>query len=819
MSYREFFKSLTDFYPHPYQERVAEHLQAGQSVILRVPTGAGKTWAAVAPFLYSLRVGRPIADRLLYALPLRSLATSLHATVCEGMVRVFDRVTEVENDREYSGDRRYCSLQIGSQKDDPFFESDVVLTTIDQLLSGYLFLPVSLPDRVGNINAGALIGSVAVIDEIHLLDPDVALGTVIEMLDRLRGLCQFVLMTATMSDKTVDWLAGQLRAVALRVDDDEIRCLPSQWTKRRSWRWRGDPVSAADIKAGHSGGRTIVLLNTVQRAQDMLLEIENLYRDEPQKPELLLLHARFYPEDRRSVEDRLPEYFGPKATKSNIILVTTQVIEAGLDISADHLHSELAPMNALVQRAGRTARYEERPTGTVTVYDVSNLAPYQDERTLVDCTRDALRSLPPPGREVDFVQERDWVGLVHADAEGRKLRQYENLFSRREAVHEAMDRGDRGLLSRLVRDIDSIGVAITEDPETLFSGPAWPRVLSVSGVALMRLSEHFRDLRPGQWVAKGAEEEENGEERPGSSLRWPVLSPQNLRAQWLVAIHPDFASYDTRLGLRLGVGGPAPNPSFTRHMPAQHYDYQFEPWTAHAERMVKQARAMRPSHARAAEFLACRNGVPTELVEELVYLTCALHDAGKLAVDWQKIAWRWQDDKDTRARAAGLTVPVRPRVPLAHTWFEFEADRDFRSRREYKFPAHAVQGAYALCEALVTRLTELGGENWGSVAAPCAVTAIARHHGTRTRKCTLFGFNGNIARETVARVVSSHQRDFSLQGCYHLVDCEAFPFVLLAFCRELDAPLWPVYAFLIRRLRLADQFATRAGSGDMINPL
>lgn len=810
MSYREFFKSLTDFYPHQYQERVAEHLQAGQSVILRVPTGAGKTWAAVAPFLYSLRVGRPIADRLLYALPLRSLATSLHATVCEGMVRVFDRVTEVENDREYSGDRRYCSLQIGSQKDDPFFESDVVFTTIDQLLSGYLFLPVSLPDRVGNINAGALIGAVVVIDEIHLLDPDVALGTVIEMLDRLHGLCQFVLMTATMSDKTVDWLAGQLKAVALRVDDDEIRCLPSQRTKHRSWRWRGEPVRAADIKAEHSGGRTIVLLNTVQRAQDLFLETEGLYCDDPKKPELLLLHARFYQEDRRSVEDRLPEYFGPKATKSNVILVTTQVIEAGLDISADHLHSELAPMNALVQRAGRAARYEERPTGAVTVYDVSNLAPYQDERTLVDCTRNALRSLPPQGREVDFVQERDWVGLVHADAEERELRPYENLFSRREAVHEAMDRGDRGLLSRLVRDIDSIGVAITEDPEALFSGPVWPRVLTISGVALMRLREHFRDLRSGQWVAKGAEEED-GDERPGFSLRWPVLSPQDLRAQWLVAIHPDFASYDRRLGLRLGVGGPAPNPSFTQHMPSRHYDYQFEPWTAHSERVVKQARAMRASHARGAEFLACSNGVPAELVEELVDLTCALHDAGKLAIDWQKTAWRWQDHKDARARAAGLTVPVRPRVPLAHTWFEFAADRDFRSRREYKFPAHAVQGAYASCEALVTCLKGLGGENWGSTAAPCAITAIARHHGTRARKCTLFGFDPNIARETVARVASS-QPGFRLQGCSDLVDSETFPSVLLAFCRGLDASLWPVYAFLIRRLRLADQFATRDGS-------
>ena len=273
MSYREFFKNLTDFYPYPYQEQLAEHLQGGQSVILRVPTGAGKTWAAVAPFLYSLRNGRPIADRLLYALPLRSLATSLHETVCGGMVRVFDEIAQIGNNREYAGGRRYCSLQIGSQKDDVFFESDVVFTTIDQLLSGYLFLPVSLPDRLGNINAGALIGSLVVLDEIHLLDADVALGTVIEMLDRLRNLCQFVLMTATMSDGTVNWLAQRLGANVARVTDDAIRCLPTQRTKRRTWRWRGESIKAAGIKTEHGAGRTIVLLNSVQRAQDLFLRL------------------------------------------------------------------------------------------------------------------------------------------------------------------------------------------------------------------------------------------------------------------------------------------------------------------------------------------------------------------------------------------------------------------------------------------------------------------------------------------------------------------------------------------------------------------
>jgi CRISPR-associated endonuclease/helicase Cas3 len=807
MSYCEFFKSLTGFLPHPYQERLADQLREGRSVILRVPTGAGKTWAAVAPFLYSLRIGSPIGDRLLYALPLRSLATSLHATVCAGMVGVFDQVAQIGNDREYAGERRYCSLQIGSQKDDAFFESDVIFTTIDQLLSGYLFLPVSLPDRVGNINAGALIGSVIVVDEIHLLDSAVALGTVIEMLDRLRGLCQFVLMTATMSDQTMDWLAGRLGAVVLRVDDDEIRGLPSQRTKHRTWRWRNELVKAAGIKSEHSGGRTIVLLNTVQRAQDLFLETEGLYCDDPEKPELLLLHARFYPEDRKRVEDRLPEYFGPKATKSNVILVTTQVIEAGLDLSADHLHSELAPMNALVQRAGRTARYKERPTGTVTIYDVGNLAPYEDERPLVDCTCDALRSLPPQGREVDFVQERDWVRVIHADTEVRELKQYERPFTRRKAVGEAMDQGDRGLLKRLVRDIVSVGIAITDDPKALFQGPTWPRLLSISGFSLKRLGKQFQNLKPDQWVAQGATEDDSGDERPGLRLKWSVLSVDDLRAQWLVAIHPDFASYCTKLGLRLGIGGPAPIHSFAERAPADDYEYQFEPWATHSELTVKQARAMRSSYARAAEFLAQSCGVSGELVESLVELTCALHDTGKLSVDWQKAAWHWQDDKDKRARAAGRIVPARPRVPLAHTWLEPKVDRPFRYKREYRFPPHAVQSAFAVCNTMAEHLAELGGEVWATTAARCAMTAIARHHGTRTRECTLFRFEGDAARECAARAAAA-ERDFDLQACRSLVESGAFPDELLAFSRETDFDSWPLFVFLVRRLRLADQRAT-----------
>ena len=235
MNYRKCFELLTGSSPYPWQERLQTDLASGRSVILRVPTGAGKTWAAVAPFLYGMEIGKPLADRMLYALPLRSLASSLYSTVRQGMDAVFGDVKTHGKDRTYAAQSCHIALQIGGQKNDPFFESDVVFTTIDQLLSSYLFMPVSLPDRLGNMNAGALIGSLIVFDELHLLDPDVALGTTIEMLDRLEGLCQFVLMTATMSDAAIQLLAGKLNAVVAAIPDTEIYSLPTQQSKRRSW--------------------------------------------------------------------------------------------------------------------------------------------------------------------------------------------------------------------------------------------------------------------------------------------------------------------------------------------------------------------------------------------------------------------------------------------------------------------------------------------------------------------------------------------------------------------------------------------------------
>lgn len=138
-----------------------------------------------------------------------------------------------------------------------------------------------------------------------------------------------------------------------------------------------------------------------------------------------MLHSRFYTEDRKKVEDKLKGWFGKEATKTNVILVTTQVVEAGIDISADNLHTEIAPLNSIIQRAGRCARYEGvRGIGTVWIYELltnekglPDFGPYRenDHKALISGTREVLERLPSDGAILDFNSELERLDKVHSN--------------------------------------------------------------------------------------------------------------------------------------------------------------------------------------------------------------------------------------------------------------------------------------------------------------------------------------------------------------------------------------------------------------------
>lgn len=117
----------------------------------------------------------------------------------------------------------------------------------------------------------------------------------------------------------------------------------SEYLKRLA-RHISDPAHHA------ASGLTLIILNTVDRATELF----KLLRQQPRLDgvSVKLIHSRFRPQER----DQWPAFLDQKGGGRRV-LISTQVVEAGVDLSAAMLYTELAPWAALVQRFGRCARY------------------------------------------------------------------------------------------------------------------------------------------------------------------------------------------------------------------------------------------------------------------------------------------------------------------------------------------------------------------------------------------------------------------------------------------------------------------------------
>lgn len=227
-------------------------------------------------------------------------------------------------------------------------------------------------------------------------------------------------MSATLQQdwlKTVDFQdqVAQLARLKLERDDHENADISARWTAKKplikakaSMGAIGELVN--EVLEVHQnrgvGARTILIVNTVKRACDLFWALKKLIDKRSVRPELILLHSRFRPDDRQCQIKRALEQ--PK--QSGTIIVSTQVIEAGVDISATTLFTEVAPWASLVQRFGRCNRYGTE-NGRASVYWVALPSGETDSRKAaapyaLDDLRDAenelanlkdvgLQSLPP----------------------------------------------------------------------------------------------------------------------------------------------------------------------------------------------------------------------------------------------------------------------------------------------------------------------------------------------------------------------------------------------------------------------------------------
>ncbi len=203
-----------------------------------------------------------------------------------------------------------------------------------------------------------------VLDEIQLMGNGLATTTQLQAFREKLGTlgpAHTIWMSATLDRdwlKTVDFEPGE-ESKLIELDDRDKRskrvnsviCASKPLSKAQAKVDQPKELADEILKAHQRASRTIVIVNTVRRAVDLYRHLEK----RKTAAAITLLHSRFRPSDRKRKIDEMLQAPGPAGS----IIISTQVIEAGIDISASVMFTELAPWSSLVQRFGRCNRKGE----------------------------------------------------------------------------------------------------------------------------------------------------------------------------------------------------------------------------------------------------------------------------------------------------------------------------------------------------------------------------------------------------------------------------------------------------------------------------
>lgn len=407
------FEGLWGFEPHPMQTTVAEMVEALAQpglIIVESQTGGGKTEAAI--YAAERMIAKFGLGGFYFALP--SQATSN---------QMFSRVRTYLEGRAVraGGERVQLQLLHGGRDLDVAFEGSIApqgMDATDPRLAGIdgtsrtqasvvaeaWFLGkkrgLLAPFAVGTVDQALLsaLGTrhfflrmfglarkVLVIDEVHAYDAFMS-----RILDRLLAWLRtlgsgVVLLSATLPasrkrDLFAAWHGehepppggrswpayprvmssdGEVRARAVERSPDARRILALAWRQpSASPEDKARETARALVEALSDGGTAAWIANTVREAQAAYAALAEagLKADER-----LLFHARFPAEERRAREQSVLARLDKKASRpQRLVVVATQVIEQSLDIDVDLMVTDLAPIDLLIQRAGRLHRHAER---------------------------------------------------------------------------------------------------------------------------------------------------------------------------------------------------------------------------------------------------------------------------------------------------------------------------------------------------------------------------------------------------------------------------------------------------------------------------
>jgi len=382
-------------------------------VMLLAPCGRGKTEGALL-WALSLNKNHQV-KRIIFAMPTQVTSNAL----ARRMACLFDKsnvgVYHGRSFSELKAKAEEGEVQMNAQEicEQNFraevFWHPVIVTTVDHLLYSFLHGFAQADFALGNLQSAAIV-----FDEVHYYE-----RRLLSHLKQLfRVLRKMQIPHLLMSGTFPQFLQREIQAdsnnaYAFVVDKAGMEYKPFVTIKRdetlvstvtgENGRYSCSQEFIAEVCEGYDKQLfQFIVLNTIARAKAVYLALSNHIL----KENLHLLHSQFTYVDRRRKENKVIERL--KSGQRPFVLVATQVIEVSLDISADKLFTEVAPADALGQRAGRLNRGGQNPKTRdfiheFHIFQADSYLPYTEAREVLQRTW-----LGVPEGSVSYGKIRDW---------------------------------------------------------------------------------------------------------------------------------------------------------------------------------------------------------------------------------------------------------------------------------------------------------------------------------------------------------------------------------------------------------------------------
>jgi CRISPR-associated endonuclease/helicase Cas3 len=615
VDFEEFFERATGYSPYPYQAAIAA---GGFPEVIEVPTGAGKTEAVVLGWLFNRLyhhdpdVRHATPRRLIIAQPMRTLVEQTYDRA-EAMLHRLELADEVVLHIMMGGHLDPAALNRWRAD---MHKPTIVVATVDCVVSralnrGYGTSRANYPIDFALVTNGALV----VMDEIQLAPQAVATQRQLAAFQKDWGVAEPAALTCMSA--TVDAFALNVvdnpwtddsGSVLKLTDADMAGPLRKRLEAEKTVERLAAPTPAslaAEVFKRHRGGLSLVVVNTVETAVATYKALKRLRAD----AEIMLLHSRFRGVERANLAKRLREQSDSR------IVVSTQVIEAGVDLDATLLFTEVAPWSSLVQRAGRCNRTGTQLNAELVWFDPIGRGPY--EQADLDATAVALSALE--GSQVSPLSMGD-LAVKQSAPELRFIRRrdLEALFD------TTPDLAGRDVdISRYIRpneqlDLQLAWVEVDGDPNSQTPLPPEPLRCSVPMSAARKFLGRLE--APRAWVFDAF------------SDRWKAYAKGLLTPQQVILVDAASGGYSSELGFDPGSKGLVPtwdSPSNAEdESAASESGSQTGAWESLQDHLVE-------TEQQARRLIASLEPVLPDAAGTMI-AAAGLHDLGKQHFDWQR---------------------------------------------------------------------------------------------------------------------------------------------------------------------------------------